>query len=77
MLRISFQGDRLLMLLGKSNTSESAAIFVGAAKAGVVSVPFRPKNQQELDNIIRTVNPNGIVFSPNMVFEDIKLIDAI
>ena len=65
------------MLLGKSNTSESAAIFVGAAKAGVVSVPFRPKNHSELETIVKSFDPRGIVFSPNMVFENVKLIDAI
>jgi len=27
--------------LGRSNTSENAAAFVGAAKAGVVTVPLR------------------------------------
>ena len=71
------QGDHLLFLLGRSNTAESAAGFVGAAKAGVVVVPFRTNDSNALESAITTVGAKGIVFSPNMVFEDGKMVDAL
>lgn len=37
------------MLLGRSNTSEAAAVFVGAAKAGVITVPFRSDQEAEIE----------------------------
>lgn len=39
------------MLLGLSNTSEAAAVFVGASKVGVTTVPVRPTNFQDLENV--------------------------
>ena len=67
----------MLFLLGRSNTAESAAGFVGAAKAGVVVVPFRTNDSNALESAITTVGAKGIVFSPNMVFEDGKMVDAL
>lgn len=71
------QGDKLLLLLGRSNTSEAAATFVGAAKAGVIAVPFRSNSTQEIENAIQTVNPKGIVFSPNQLIGDVKFIEVL
>jgi acyl-CoA synthetase (AMP-forming)/AMP-acid ligase II len=44
-----------MFLLGRSNTTESAAGFVGAAKAGVVTVPFRTSSLVELEEAIERV----------------------
>lgn len=65
------------MLLGRSNTSEAAAAFVGASKAGVISVPFRAESASEIEEAINTVNPKGIVFSPNQQIEGKKFIEVL
>jgi len=67
----------MLMFLGRSNTCEAAAGFVGAAKAGVISVPFRSNDPAEIRNAIQTVNPKGIVFSPNQLVGDRKFIQIL
>ncbi|CAK56794.1 unnamed protein product (macronuclear) [Paramecium tetraurelia] len=71
------QGDKLLFLLGRSNTSEAAAAFVGAAKAGVTVIPFRSNDQNEIENTIGVVNPKGIVFSPNQLIGETKFIEVL
>jgi acyl-CoA synthetase (AMP-forming)/AMP-acid ligase II len=70
-------GDKLAMLLGKSNTSEAAAVFVGAAKAGVEVVPMRPSDISQLEQGLSKANPKGIVFSPNAKFGEGRMMDAI
>jgi hypothetical protein len=52
-------------------------VFVGATKAGVVTTPHRVSRFDELQKVIQQVDPTGIYFSPNMAFENGKLIDAI
>jgi acyl-coenzyme A synthetase/AMP-(fatty) acid ligase len=66
-----------MMMLGRSNTCEAAAVFVGAAKAGVITVPFRSHNAAEIESAIKTVNPKGMVFSPNQLVGDAKFIDVL
>ncbi|CAD8084707.1 unnamed protein product [Paramecium sonneborni] len=71
------QGDKLLFLLGRSNTSETAAAFIGAAKAGVTVIPFRSNDPNEIEQTIGTINPKGIVFSPNQLISETKFIDIL
>lgn len=63
--------------MGRSNTSEAAAAFVGAAKAGVTVIPFRSNDQNEIENTIGVVNPKGIVFSPNQLIGETKFIEVL
>ncbi|KAM3135404.1 hypothetical protein pb186bvf_012423 [Paramecium bursaria] len=70
-------GEKILFLLGRSNTTEAITAFVGAAKAGVISVPFRANDAKSIEQAINTVNPQGIVFSPNQVVGEQKFIEII
>ncbi|CAD8078850.1 unnamed protein product [Paramecium sonneborni] len=71
------QGDKLLLMLGRSNTSEAATTFVGASKAGVITVPFRSNDPKEIEKTINLVNPKGIVFSPNQLIGETKFIEIL
>ncbi|CAD8071412.1 unnamed protein product [Paramecium primaurelia] len=71
------QGDKLMLLLGRSNTSEAATTFAGAAKAGVITVPFRSNDPNEIEKTISIVNPKGIVFSPNQLIGETKFIEIL
>ena len=63
--------------MGRSNTSEAATGFVGAAKAGVTAIPFRSNDQNEIENAIGVINPKGIVFSPNQLIGETKFIEIL
>ncbi|CAD8086159.1 unnamed protein product [Paramecium sonneborni] len=71
------QGDKLLLLLGRSNTSEAAAAFIGAAKAGITVIPFRSNDQNDIEKAINIINPKGIVFSPNQLINEAKFIEVL
>jgi acyl-CoA synthetase (AMP-forming)/AMP-acid ligase II len=53
-------GDRVVLLLEKSSTSEVVVSQIGAAKAGITLVTVRPSSKEELATVLAESKSKGI-----------------